>query len=105
MNPMIGRPDAPRRAVLVRRQEVGIGDVSRSGCRLEGAKPLAIGEVGMLAVEIGGQPHVEFFRVSRSGALPDARGRYEAGVEFLPMPVDTASLHDLAAQLDQPHDL
>ena len=26
---------------------------------------------------------------------------YEAGIEFLPMPADMPSLHDVAAQLDQ----
>jgi hypothetical protein len=98
---LIGRTDAPPRAVLVRRQRVGIGDVSRTGCRVEGAQPLAIGAIGMLTVHIDGRLHVELFRVSRSGALPGADRLYEAGVEFLPMPAGTASLHDVAARLDQ----
>ena len=88
----------------MRRQQIGIGEVSRTGCRLEGSEPLAIGSVGMLAVEIDGQAHVELFRVSRSGVVPGSEGRYEAGVEFLPMPADTPSLHDLAAQLDRSSD-
>lgn len=103
MKPMLGRPEAPRRAVLVRRQQVGIGDVSRTGCRLEGTEPLELGAVGMLAAEIGGRPHVEWFRVCRSGPLSGVAGRYEAGVEFLPMPARTASLHDVAAHFDQSH--
>jgi hypothetical protein len=78
---------------------VGIEEVSRSGCRLEGPQPLAIGTIGMLAVDIDGQRHVELFRVSRSRALPDRL--YEAGVEFLPIPADVASLHDVIAQLDR----
>lgn len=95
------RGDAPWRAVLVRRQRVGIGDVSRTGCRIEGSQPLTLGAVGMLAVNIDGRIHVELFRVSRSSAVPGANCLYEAGVEFLPMPVDTASLHDVAAKFDQ----
>jgi hypothetical protein len=55
----------------------------------------------MLAVDIDGQRHVELFRVARSGALASTDRLYEAGVEFLPMPADTASLHDVVAQLDQ----
>jgi hypothetical protein len=103
MKPVLGQPDVPRRAVLARRQKVGVGDVSRTGCRLVGSAPLEIGAVGMLAVEIGGQSHFELFRVCRSGPLSDPAGRYEAGVEFLPMPARTASLHDLAAHFDQSH--
>ena len=99
------RAGAPRRAVLVRRQTVGIADVSRTGCCLEGTVPLAIGMVGMLAVEIAGHSHVEMFRVSRSGVRPGADGRYEAGVEFLPLPADAPSLHDLLADFDQSHGL
>lgn len=87
----------------MQRQPVGIGDVSRTGCRVEGAQRLAIGAIGMLTVDIDGQLHVELFRVSRSRALPGAAPLYEAGVEFLPMPADRASLHDVAAQLDQSH--
>jgi hypothetical protein len=89
------REDAPRRAVLVRRQRVDVADVSRMGCRLEGDMPMAIGAVGMLSVAIAGHPHLEMFRVSRSGLLADAAGRYEAGVEFLPLPADAPSLRDL----------
>jgi hypothetical protein len=94
------RADAPRRAVLMRRHQIDIDDVSRTGCRIEGTEPLAIGAVGMLTVEIDGQSYVELFRVSRTG-IAGGDGRYEAGVEFLPMPADTPSLHDLAAQLDR----
>jgi hypothetical protein len=97
----IGCTDAPRRAVLVQRQRVGIGDVSRTGCRVGGAQRLAIGAIGMLAVDIHGRRHVELFRVSRSTALPGSDRLYEAGVEFLPMPGPLDSLHDVAAQLDQ----
>lgn len=94
-----GRPETPGRAVLVRRQHVDIADVSRSGCRLEGAQPMPVGAVGMLSVEIEGESHVELFRVCRAGAAsPD--GRYESGVEFLPLPAGAPSIHELAAQLD-----
>ena len=96
-----GRPEPPGRAVLACRRRVGIADVSRAGCRFEGSEPLEVGAVGMLAVEIAGRNHVEMFRVSRSRALPGGDHRYEAGVEFLPIPADAASLHDIAAQLEQ----
>jgi hypothetical protein len=90
----------PRTAVLVRRQRIEVGDVSRKGCRLEGPEPLAIGAVGMLSVNIDGLQHVELFRVSRGGPLPGGDHLFEAGVEFLPMPAGTPSLHDVAAVLD-----
>jgi hypothetical protein len=87
----------------VRRQRVDIGDVSRTGCRVEGSQRLATGTIGMLTVDIDGQRHLEMFRVSRS-AGPGPDQVYEAGLEFLPLPADTASLHDVAAQLDQTDD-
>jgi hypothetical protein len=101
MNSDNARQDAPRRAVLVSRRRVGIGDVSRAGCRFEASQPLEVGAVGMLAVEIAGRSHVEMFRVSRTRSIPGDDHRYEAGVEFLPIPADAASLHDIAAQLEQ----
>ena len=93
----MNRVDGPRRAVLVRRQDVGICDVSRTGCRLEGALPLPVGTVGMLTVDVDGDPHVEMFRVSRISQRSGTEGRYEAGVEFLPFPTDAPALHDLLA--------
>ena len=98
---MSARRATPRRAILVRRQRVGIDDVSRTGCHFETTEPLAMGHVGILAVNIEGQAHVEFFRVARSGPAAGAESRYEAGVEFLPMPAETASLHDIIGQFDQ----
>jgi hypothetical protein len=91
----------PRRAILVRRQGVGIDDMSRTGCHLESTEPLGRGSVGILAVNIEGQTHIEFFRVCRSGQVDGAAARYEAGVEFLPMPAETASLHDIVGLFDQ----
>lgn len=93
----MNRADGPRRGVLVRRQDVGIADVSRTGCRLEGTVPLTVGMVGLLAVEIGGDPHIEMFRVSRTSQRSGTGGRYEAGVEFLPLPTNALALHDLLA--------
>ena len=43
------RRAAPRRAILVRRQRVGIGEMSRTGCHFEMTEPLATGHVGILA--------------------------------------------------------
>jgi len=98
---MAPRRETPSRAILVRRQAVGIDDVSRTGCHFETREPMATGHVGILAVNIEGQTHVEFFRVARTAASPNAAARYEAGVEFLPMPAETASLHDIIGQFDQ----
>ena len=67
------------------------------------AEPLDVGKIGMLAVDIGGRLHLELFRVARSSAVPGADWLYESGVEFLPMPAESPSLHDLAAQLDESH--
>lgn len=92
-----------RRAVLMQLQRVDIGEVSRTGCRLDGSRPLDIGSVGMLAAEIDGQVHLEYFRVSRTATHTDGETRYEAGVEFLPVPADTPSLHDLAAYFEESH--
>ena len=61
---------------------------------------LPIGTIGILSVEIEGRRHVELFRVCRSRPLAEGDQSYEAGFEFLPMPAQTASLHDVAAQLD-----
>jgi hypothetical protein len=97
---MAPRHAIPRRAILVRRQRVGIDDVSRTGCHFETTQPLATGHVGILAVNIEGHTHIEFFRVSRSGSVA-GDARYEAGVEFLPMPAETPSLHDIIGQFDQ----
>lgn len=97
------RTASPRTAVLVSRRRIDVGDVSRKGCRLETREPLSVGEVGMLAVDIEGQTHVELFRVSRSALIDGAEPRYEAGVEFLPMPAGTPSLQDVAAVLDESH--
>ena len=96
-----GSGTKPRRAILARRQPVDIKDVSRGGCRVECTQPLPVGAVGVLAVAIEGEMHAEVFRVSRARAIPGDEQHYEAGVEFLPVPAETPSLHDLAAQLDQ----
>ena len=102
MNASEGR-DAPRTAVLASRQRVDIDDVSRTGCRLTGTEWMEVGTVGVLTVSIDGVIHVELFRVARSCPRPGGAGLCQSGVEFLPMPGETRSLHDLAAQLDDSH--
>jgi len=92
-----------RRAVLMQLQHVEIADISRTGCRLSAPRPLEVGSVGMLAADIDGQVHVEYFRVSRVVTRTNGEAGYETGVEFLPVPADTPSLHDLAAYLEQSH--
>jgi hypothetical protein len=103
VTPADDRTAPPRTAVLVSRRRIDVGDVSRKGCRLETREPLSVGDVGMLAVDIEGQTHVELFRVSRSALIAGGEPRYEAGVEFLPMPAGTPSLQDVAAVLDESH--
>ena len=58
----------------------------------------------MLTVEIGGESHVEVFRVSRAADQAPGRPPHESGVEFLPMPAGLPSLHDVAARLDERHE-
>jgi hypothetical protein len=90
----------PRRAIVERTQPVEIREVSRGGCRVESGQQLPVGAFGVLAVTIDGQTHAEVFRVARSGASSRYDTRYEAGVEFLPMPADTPSLVEVVAHLD-----
>lgn len=87
-----------RRAVLMHVQHVDIADVSRIGCRLDASHPLEVGAVGVLAANIDGEVHLEYFRVTR-WLEADASGRCQAGVEFLPVPADAPSLHDVVAYL------
>lgn len=101
MKPLSERMDAPKRAVLVARRVVDIGDVSRTGCRFEADKPLPVGSVGMLSVTISGEVHLEMFRVSRADPLPKQNQLYEIGVEFLPLPAERASLQDVVVQLER----
>jgi hypothetical protein len=89
-----------RRAILERRQPIDIRDVSRGGCCVDATQPLPVGAVGVLAVDIEGQTHAEVFRVARSYAVPGEEQRYQAGVEFLPMPAEMPSLAEIVSQLD-----
>ena len=100
MKPLSSRVHGPKRAVLVTRSAVDIGDVSRTGCRFKTADPLSVGSVGMLAVTISGEQHIEMFRVSRTNPLPKDDRLYEIGVEFLPLPAEHASLQDVVVQLE-----
>jgi hypothetical protein len=89
-----------RRAILERRQPIDIRDVSRGGCCVHAAQPLPVGSVGVLAVTIDGETHAEVFRVARSAIAPGPGSRYQAGVEFLPMPAEMRSLAEIVSQLD-----
>jgi PilZ domain len=100
MNELFSRVQGPKRAVLIGRRTVDIGDVSRMGCRFNAAEPLAVGSVGMLSVTISGQIHVEMFRVSRADRLSKDERLYEIGVEFLALPAERASLQDVIVQLE-----
>lgn len=100
MIPVNNRPDLPRRGTLSRRQAVGIAELSRTGCRLEADEPFTIGEVGMLTVDIHGEPHVEMFRVARVACVTGGHHLFVAGLEFLPLPADAASLQDLVVRFE-----
>ena len=100
MNELSSRVHGPKRAVLVARRAVNIGDVSRTGCRFSSAEPLPIGSVGMLSVTILGEVHLEMFRVSRATTQSEDDHQYEIGVEFLPLPAERASLQDVVVQLE-----
>lgn len=100
MKQLSSRVHGPRRAVLVTRSAVDIGDVSRTGCRFEASEPLPVGSVGMLSVTISGEVHVEMFRVSRANPAPKDEHTFEIGVEFLPLPAEHASIQDVVVQLE-----
>jgi hypothetical protein len=100
VKPLSSRVHGPKRAILVGRSAVDIGDVSRGGCRFAAAEPLAVGAVGMLSVTISGEQHLEMFRVSRANLRAADDHLYEIGVEFLPLPADRASLQDVVVQLE-----
>jgi hypothetical protein len=94
------RPDLPRRGTLSRHQVVGIAELSRTGCRLEADEPIAIGENGVLTVDVHGEPHVEMFRVARVAFVEGGPHLFVAGLEFLPLPADAASLQDLVLRFE-----
>ena len=100
MKPDNRRPDLPRRATLARRQTVGIAELSRTGCRLEARERFAIGEVGILTVDVHGERHIELFRVARVASVDGSDHLFVAGLEFLPLPADAASLQDLVVQFE-----
>jgi hypothetical protein len=93
-------PVLPRRAILARSQSVGIAELSRTGCRLKADEPLDVGAIGMLSVDIHGERHVEMFRVARVASMAGTDRLFVAGVEFLPLPADAASLRDLVVQFE-----
>lgn len=100
MKPANLRPDLPKRATLARRQSGGISELSRTGCLLETRERFAIGEVGILAVDVHGERHVEMFRVARVASVAGSDHLFIAGLEFLPLPADAASLQDLVVQFE-----
>ncbi len=100
MKPASLWPDLPKRATLARRQSVGIAELSRTGCRLEARERFAIGEVGILAVDVHGERHIEMFRVARVASVAASDHFFVAGLEFLPLPADAASLQDLVVQFE-----
>ena len=94
------RHDLPRRAIIARSRPVGIADLSRTGCRLETDEPFAIGEIGMLTVQLDGEPRMEIFRVARVASIAGRHCLFVAGVEFLPLPAEAASLQDVVVQFE-----
>ena len=100
MKPASFWSDLPKRATLVRCQSVGIAELSRNGCRLEAREPFVIGDVGILVVDVHGERHLEIFRVARIASIAGSDHVCIAGLEFLPLPADAASLQDLVVQFE-----
>jgi hypothetical protein len=90
----------PRRGVVARRQCVSIAELSRNGCRLDANEPFTIGQIGMLTVDVLGARRVEMFRIARVRSVVHQSHLFEAGVEFLPLPADRASLQDVVVQFE-----
>jgi hypothetical protein len=70
-------------ATLVRSFPVRLVEVSRSGCRLECARPIESGTSGQLAVELGGVMRIDDIRVARCQQRMGAGSVYQLGAELL----------------------
>jgi hypothetical protein len=86
--------------VLGRDLTVRLLEISRAGCLLESSRPVPVGTVGALAVDVDGTEYVDQVRVTRCQPLAGAGNTHRVGAEFLVvyMPGDK-SLRRYAAEL------
>jgi PilZ domain len=73
--------------LIARDVPVTLANISRGGCLLESACPVAAGTVGLLRVEIRGRVYTDTIRVTRCAIVPGAGERHHVGVEFLHLTV------------------
>ena len=94
----------PLTGTLVRRVPATVVNVSRHGCLIETAAPLAPGVVGSLRLEGGVPDSVETIRICRSQERPGAALPFCAGSEFVVLgPPSEASIRQRAASLEREH--
>jgi PilZ domain-containing protein len=85
---------------LKRTSPIRIWNVSSGGCLLESRERFPVGAVGVLHVDLDGQPRREWFRVCRVHAVEGRRGTCLLGAEFLPLaPAGHDSLRRAASDL------
>jgi hypothetical protein len=70
--------------VLMRPRHVRVREISARGCLLRVEEPMAAGSVGLIEIEVDGEPRVEAFRVCRA-QVGGAAGALDVAVEFLPV--------------------
>jgi hypothetical protein len=70
-------------AALTKATSIRVWDLSAGGCLLEFREFVAVGTVGVLAIELDGQRHIEWFRICRVHADQGRRSRCLVGAEFL----------------------
>lgn len=86
---------------FVRRDfSVELLNISRSGCLLESAKPIAAGTLATITVEVDGESYSDDVQVARCLAIPGAGDRYHVGVQFVALRIPAQrSLRFVAASL------
>lgn len=85
-------------AVLGRDLSVRLLEISRAGCLLESSRPVAVGTIGSLAVDVEGTEYVDRLRVTRCEAIAGAGDRHHLGAQFLSLytPGDKSLRHYVA---------
>ena len=91
----------PAAAVIVRRVQVGLVNISAKGCLLRSTDALGEGAVGLLDLSIDGHVYADAVRVSRASSVPGSPGYRTAG-QFLPVtPPSIRSVRWLAEWLGE----
>ena len=85
---------------LKKTSELRLWDVSSGGCLLESREQFPVGTIGLLHIDLDGQPRREWFRVCRVHAEEGRRGTCLLGAEFLALaPAGRESLRVAARDL------